>query len=209
MKDTFSPGWSSAAGLPAATPRLMQARRLALAGCFEIEAFHAADGRGSFTKLFSAGSDLPGVPGPLTLGELFVTHSRLGVLRGMHLQEPPFDQHKLVFCISGAAHDVLIDLRCGSSTEGQMFETTLSGGCGRAILVAPGVAHGFLTTADDTVILYCTTRPYSSVHDTGVRWDSIGASWPISPTVVSERDSGLPPIDEYQSPFVFEDEAES
>lgn len=171
-------------------------------GCFLLQAAQSSDARGSFTKLISVGPGYEdGIPDALSLGEVFLTRSRLGVLRGMHLQEPPFDQHKLVYCLEGLAYDVLVDLRRGSPTESLIYASELSPDTAQAILVPPGVAHGFLALADATSMLYCTTRPYSPEHDSGVRWDSIGARWPRQPDTVSARDLGLPALGQYVSPF--------
>lgn len=172
-----------------------------LPGCRLIRAFQADDARGSFTKVFSAGSC-----GRFSLGEVFITTSNQGVLRGMHLQEPPHAHHKLVFCPRGRAYDVLVDLRLGSPTRGKLYECELSAASGVALSIAPGVAHGFLALDDDTVMLYCTTEPHAPESDKGVHWDSIGAAWPMAPDVVSERDKALPPLGSYASPFTYDPE---
>jgi dTDP-4-dehydrorhamnose 3,5-epimerase len=171
---------------------------ISLPGCQAIRAFRASDRRGSLTKIFSA-QDC----GYLSLGEVFYTTSARGVLRGMHVQEPPHAQHKLVYCASGRAYDVLVDLRLGSPTYGAIYECTLSALPGTALLIAPGVAHGFLALDDDTVMIYCTTSVHAPESDTGVHWTTISASWPMEPTVVSERDQLLPPLGQYHSPFRF------
>lgn len=183
--------------------RAVRVERTEIPGCLVMEAFHATDDRGSLTKVYSsAASPLAGGVA-FTLSEVFFTRSRCGVLRGMHLQEPPFDQHKLVSCVAGAVFDVLVDLRRGSPMEGRLLEFTMSSNRPQAILIPPGVAHGFLSLADKTIVMYCTTAPHSPAHDSGVRWNSVGATWPLEPTVVSTRDSLLPPMSEYQSPFTF------
>lgn len=167
-------------------------------GCRRIRAFRATDDRGSLTKVFSSEH-----LGSHSMGEVFVTVSEKGVLRGMHIQEPPHEHHKLVSCLAGEAFDVLVDLRRGSPTQGRVYECTLSPQSGTALFVPPGVAHGFLALTPDTVMLYCTTSPHAPACDRGVRWDSIGAHWPVQPRVVSPRDQDLPPLDQYMSPFAF------
>ncbi len=177
----------------------MAAEELVLPGCQSITALSASDPRGHFTKVFSANQS-----DALLLGEVFYTVSALGVLRGMHLQEPPYAQHKLVFCLSGIAYDVLVDLRVGSPTYGGLYETVLSPSNGTALLVAPGVAHGFMALDDETIMIYCTTSVHAAESDRGVHWTTVGASWPMEPTVVSERDRALPALADYRSPFRFQ-----
>jgi dTDP-4-dehydrorhamnose 3,5-epimerase len=167
-------------------------------GCRRVTAFRADDARGSLTKIFSSEQI-----GPHLLGEVFVTASDQGALRGMHLQEPPHEHHKLVFCLVGEAHDVLVDVRRGSPTQGLVYECSLSPQSGTALWIPPGVAHGFLALTDGTVMLYCTTSAHRPGYDCGVRWDSIDAHWPSHPRVVSRRDEDLPPLDHYATPFDF------
>jgi len=169
-----------------------------LPDCQLIRAFQFEDARGSFIKLFSVVSC-----GDFSLGEVFITTSKRGVLRGMHLQEPPHAHQKLVFCMRGRAYDVLVDLRMESPAYGKLYECELSPTSGMALSIAPGVAHGFLALDEDTVMLYCTTHPHFPDSDKGVRWDSIGAAWPMIPSSISLRDKALPPLHNYISPFIY------
>ena len=178
---------------------ILGSEETSLRGCRLIRAFRANDARGSFAKVFSADSC-----GRFSLGEVFITTSSRGVLRGMHLQEPPHAHRKLVFCQRGRAYDVMIDLRLGSPTHGRLYECELSPASGVALLVSAGVAHGFLALDDDTVMLYCTTGPHAPESDKGVHWDSIGAAWPMAPRVVSGRDEALLPLGSYVSPFIYD-----
>lgn len=177
----------------------MKVQETALSGCFLISGIRAMDSRGVFSKCFS-NSGLP----CLKVEELFYTVSARGTLRGMHLQEPPFQQHKLVFCVGGHAFDAMVDLRVGSPTYGEVWTCSLSANEPHAVLIAPGVAHGFLAHEDNTVLVYATTSAYSPEHDRGVRWDSIGLDWPFSPSHVSPRDLTLPALCDYESPFCVE-----
>jgi dTDP-4-dehydrorhamnose 3,5-epimerase len=177
----------------------MHIEDLSIPGCRRLTGLTTADDRGSFAKLFSS-SWL----GRHALGEVFVSESDEGVLRGLHMQEPPYEQHKLVSCLGGRAYDVVVDLRRGSPTEGRLVECELDAGNATALWLPPGVAHGFLALTPATVMLYCTTSPHSPEHDSGVRWDSVGASWPAVPAVISARDRGLQPFEAYESPFAYE-----
>lgn len=167
---------------------------LDIPGCARIENTHVVDARGSFTKCYGEGL------GPrFTLAECFVTVSCKGTLRGMHLHQPPFHQWKLVSCVQGAAFDVLVDLRRDSPTFRRTYACQLGPEPTSSLLVAPGVAHGFLALTDGTILMYCTSSLHSVDHDRGVRWDSIDVDWPAAPSVISARDAAMPPLADYEA----------
>ena len=80
--------------------------------------------------------------------------SAKGVLRGLHFQRPPHAQAKLVRCVIGAVHDVVVDLRDGSPTFGRGLSVTLDAGTGDQLYVPAGFAHGFMTLTPDTRVAY-------------------------------------------------------
>ena len=172
---------------------------LPLTGCKALTVYQSTDRRGSFTKLFS--SDWLN---PIQLGEIFLTVSEIGALRGLHVQAPPAAQSKLVFCAEGKVHDVLVDLRTGSPTQGEIYECLLSPETGTALWMPPGVAHGFLTLEGPALMAYATTSAHLPSSDGGVRWDSVGAHWPRRPRIISPRDDALPSFAEYETPFSYE-----
>lgn len=164
-----------------------------LPGCLVFEAFGVDDDRGSFRKPFSAGWG--GAFANFTAREFFYSSSRRGVLRGMHLQTDSAAHAKIVFCIAGEILDVLVDLRHGPGF-GAHFTRQLSVDNRQAVLVPPGIAHGFLTLSEGATVGYLTATPHDPAHDTGVRWDSFGFVWPPV-AIVSERDAALPPLRDF------------
>jgi dTDP-4-dehydrorhamnose 3,5-epimerase len=116
--------------------------------------------------------------------------ARRGTLRGMHYQLAPRAETKVVRCIRGALHDVILDLRRGSPTFGRSFGAELSAENRRMMYVPKGFAHGFVTLADDTEALYLVDEPYAPEQERGVRWDDprFGIRWPIPPVVLSDKD---------------------
>jgi len=171
---------------------------LRLPGCRLIQAFCAEDPRGTFVKFLQTGE---GAPFPAA--EAFVTWSDRGAVRGMHAQEPPHAHAKLVCCVAGRAFDVLTDLRAGAPTFGLSETLVLDASAPTAVLIPPGVAHGFQALEAGTALIYLTTSRHAPSHDRGVRWDSVGVVWPLSVGVLSERDAALPPLSDYVSPFRF------
>lgn len=118
-------------------------------------------------------------------------------LRGMHYQEAPHEQGKLVTCVSGQAYDVALDLRPASPTYLQWHGELLSENSGIVLHVPKGCAHGFLTLEPRTSVLYFTTAAYAPASGRTFRWDDPAASilWPLPPEtspVLNPRDAEAP-----------------
>jgi dTDP-4-dehydrorhamnose 3,5-epimerase len=96
--------------------------------------------------------------------------------------------------VRGAVFDVAVDLRAGSPTQGRWVGETLSADNGTALYVAPGLAHGFQTLADDTDVLYQITPAFRAGHGAGVRWDdsAFAIVWPLPNPILSPRDAAYP-----------------
>ena len=163
--------------------------------CFE-------DNRGNFVKTFQSEffSEIGIHFQPV---EEFYSTSRKGVLRGMHFQLPPHDHDKLVYCIRGRVMDVLLDLRKSSPTYGRSFGNEISANNHLMFYIPKGVAHGFLSLEDDSVLVYKTTTIHFPSHDAGVRWDSFGYIWPdlTANSIISPRDCKFPSLEEFKTPF--------
>lgn len=121
-------------------------------------------------------------------------NTRRGTLRGLHFQREPHAEAKLVRCTRGRAWDVAVDLREGSPTWARWFGLELNPDEHTMLYVPPGCAHGYLTLADDTEMLYHTSAFYSPDATAGRRWDdpTFAIEWPAPVTVVSEQDRDWP-----------------
>lgn len=174
---------------------------LGLPGLLLSSGASTSDGRGDFTKVLS-GADpvLDGFVGR----EVFWTRSAKGVLRGMHFQLPPEATSKLVFVVNGTIRDFVLDLRVGSPTEGNLVEVSLSPTDG-ALMVPKGCAHAYESLEDNTIVCYVQDVPFGTPECyAGIRPDSAGIV-PQSPKViVAPRDSDLPRLEDFISPFVFD-----
>ncbi len=115
---------------------------------------------------------------------------RMGTIRGMHYQVPPYSEIKLVRCIAGAVIDVAIDLRKGSATYLKWVSVELSAENKRMIYIPEGFAHGFQTLVDDCELLYHHTAYYTPGSEAGIRYDdpAIKISWPLPGADISDRD---------------------
>jgi dTDP-4-dehydrorhamnose 3,5-epimerase len=113
-----------------------------------------------------------------------------GTLRGLHFQNPPHSEVKLVRCFRGAIWDVVVDIRSNSKTYGQWYGTELSAENRKMMYVPEGFAHGFISLTNDSEILYMVSSTYSNGSEGTLRWDDSFhcIEWPISPSIISDKD---------------------
>lgn len=114
-----------------------------------------------------------------------------GIIRGLHLQEPPFAETKLVRCIRGAIMDVFVDLRNGSETFCKVDYIELSEYNRKMVLIPRGFAHGFCTLTETTEVLYKVDNTYSKENEIGILWNDkdLNIAWPVTKPIISQKDS--------------------
>ncbi|MFL5763430.1 MAG: dTDP-4-dehydrorhamnose 3,5-epimerase [Bacteroidia bacterium] len=129
--------------------------------------------------------------------------SHSGVLRGLHFQNPPFAQGKLVRTIKGAILDVAVDIRRNSSTYGQHLSIELTEANKTMLWIPEGFAHGFLTLADHTIFSYKCTNVYNKASEGSIYWNDpdLKIDWKIKDPVLSEKDKIVNSFREYWSQF--------
>ena len=184
----------------------MRVRATAIQGLLRIEPSAANDQRGSFIKTFRM-QEFQELGLATAFKEEYYSTSRHRVLRGMHLQIPPYEHAKIVCCMVGKVIDATVDLRIGSPTFGQSAMFELNGSRGDMLYIPVGVAHGFYVPGESATLMYKVTAVYSREHDCGIRWDSAGIPWPDTSPIVSERDCSLPALADFCSPFCYMDGA--
>jgi dTDP-4-dehydrorhamnose 3,5-epimerase len=124
-----------------------------------------------------------------------LTHTRQrGMIRGLHYQDQPKAESKLIRCSAGAVFDVVVDVRIGSASYGRWAAFELTAQNGLAVYVPVGFAHGFQCLQDHSEVFYQMSEFYYPELSRGIRWNdsSVGVKWPISDPVLSERDRELP-----------------
>ncbi len=130
--------------------------------------------------------------------------SQKNVLRGLHFQNPPFAQGKLVRVVKGAVLDVAVDLRGKSATYGQWEAVELSEENKLMYWIPPGFAHGFLTLRDDTVFTYKCTNIYNKESEGSILWNdnSLNIEWNLSEKpILSQKDKESPIFSDFISLF--------
>ncbi|WP_200763284.1 dTDP-4-dehydrorhamnose 3,5-epimerase family protein [Nitrosophilus alvini] len=162
------------------------------------------DSRGSFLKIFN-NETFQKFGINFSIKESYYSISKKDVIRGMHFQIPPKEHLKLVYVPKGRIIDIVVDIRKGSPTYGKYFEIELNEENGKALIIPIGLAHGFKSIENDTIVVYMQSSSYDRECDKGIKYDSFGYDWKIDHPILSERDKTFPPLNEFISPFKFGD----
>jgi dTDP-4-dehydrorhamnose 3,5-epimerase len=181
-----------------------QFQRLGLPEVICIRAQSFADNRGFFLETYKHSAfSASGIP------DRFVqdnhSHSRRGVLRGLHYQKEPMAQAKLVMVVRGEVFDVAVDIRKGSPTYGHWLGMTLSADEFCMLYIPAGFAHGFCVLSEKADLLYKVTDEYAPDLERGIVWNDpeIGIQWPITNPSLSDRDAQLPPLKQADNNLVY------
>ncbi|MBP3710265.1 MAG: dTDP-4-dehydrorhamnose 3,5-epimerase family protein [Treponema sp.] len=158
------------------------------------------DNRGVFKKIFSA-DEYERLGLTTELRESYFSVNKQDVIRGMHFQVPPADHIKIVYVLSGAITDVVLDIRKNSKTYEEVYSIKLSADDGQFIYIPKGFAHGFASLEDNTIVHYLQTSCYNAECDCGISYDSIGYNWNIEHPIVSGRDLSHPKLADFKNPF--------
>lgn len=167
----------------------------ALRGVVVVEPDPVHDERGSFARAWDASAfHAAGLSGRLEQCNVS-RNPRRGTLRGLHWQDAPHEEAKLVRCVRGRVFDVAVDMRPGD-TYLKWWGDELHADSGRGLYIPDGVAHGFLTLEDNSDVEYLMTADYSPEHARGLRFDdaAVGVTWPADPVIVSPRDLAFPSV---------------
>ncbi|MBL0104503.1 MAG: dTDP-4-dehydrorhamnose 3,5-epimerase [Bacteroidetes bacterium] len=167
-------------------------------GVLLIEPRVFSDSRGAFFETFNEKA----------LAEIGITArfvqdnqsiSKKGVIRGLHLQHPPYEQGKLVRVARGSVLDVALDLRAGSPTFGRHYSVELNQENQLSLWIPPGFAHGFVALEEDTVFLYKVTNYYHPQSESGIIYNDVDLNidWKVTNPIVSEKDKILPSFKEF------------
>lgn len=156
-----------------------------------------ADNRGFFQELFRE-TGLPKEATPFGVRQVSRTMNRSGALRGLHVTDVPPGQAKYVTCLSGRAHDVVVDVRVGSPTFGEHVAIELTASNGRSIYVAQGMAHGYVALEDKTSILYLHDAEYLPERDKNIQAldEALEIDWPLKEHLRSPKDIAAPTLAE-------------
>lgn len=181
----------------------MKFRETDIPGAWVIGMDKREDERGYFARVWCA-NELHSLGLNAGLSQVNTALSlRAGTLRGMHFQMASHAEVKIVRCLRGAVFDVVLDLRRRSPTFRQWFGLALTPDSGEMLYIPKGCAHGYLTQADNTELLYFTSHSYVANAANGVRHDdpAFGIQWPGAINVISQADRSWPTFTNSQEYF--------
>jgi dTDP-4-dehydrorhamnose 3,5-epimerase len=161
-----------------------------LPGAVVVRLDRHSDDRGFFARTWCA-REFASEGLPSSLAQCSVSwNERRHTLRGMHWEDAPRRESKVVRCTRGAIFDVVVDLRPESPTYLRHVSLWLDADDRCAVFIPPGMAHGFLTMEDGTEVSYQMDSFYAPGAERGARWDdpAFSIAWPATPAVLSERD---------------------
>ncbi len=177
-------------------------------GVLIIEPKVFSDARGYFLESFNAKEFEEKTGLNINFVQDNESMSSYGVMRGLHFQNPPYTQSKLVRCVKGAVLDVAVDIRTGSPTYGKHVAVKLTKDNHRQFFVPRGFAHGFAVLSRTAVFQYKCDNFYAPQADGGISIldDSLGINWiiPTEKALLSEKDTKHPCLQDFDSPFVCE-----
>jgi dTDP-4-dehydrorhamnose 3,5-epimerase len=156
-----------------------------------------ADARGFLARLFCA-EELASAGWHKPVAQINQTHTQKpGTVRGLHFQNSPYTEMKLVTCVRGLVWDVAVDLRANSPTFLQWYAVELSAANHRALLIPEGFAHGFQTLSDECELIYLHTVAYAQAAEAGLNPQDpmLSINWPKPITELSTRDAKHPMLD--------------
>ena len=178
----------------------MKVQPLEIDECFLIDHQVFLDERGYFREWFKS-KDIAEIGDIFDVAQANLSFSRKNVIRGMHYSLSPFGQSKLITCISGKILDVIIDLRTDSPTFMMQEQIELTGETGYCIKIPSGVAHGFLSQSENSVVSYLLTSAYDPETEKSLNpfdrtlqidW----GKWNSEAFILSERDLSAMSFDE-------------
>jgi dTDP-4-dehydrorhamnose 3,5-epimerase len=181
----------------------MLIRPLQIADAFEVQLEARQDVRGYFMRSYDSGIFARHDLKDSWVQENEAFSIQKGIIRGLHFQKPPYAETKFVRVARGAILDVFVDIRRSSPSFRKWEMIELSETNHRAVYIPKGCAHGYCTLTDSSVVLYKVDQFYAPQFEGGLRWNDseLAIPWPATEPIISTKDSVLPVLRDFVSPF--------
>lgn len=183
----------------------MEVIKTEIEGVFIIEPRVFGDARGYFFESFNAREFAEKTGMEVNFVQDNESMSHYGVLRGLHFQQPPFAQSKLVRVVKGKVLDIAVDIREGSPTYGKYVSVELTEDNHRQFFMTKGFAHGFSVLSDEVIFQYKCDEFYAPQSEGAIAWNDpdLAIDWhiPIDKVILSEKDKKHPFLRDFKTPF--------
>lgn len=178
----------------------MQFSETKIKGCFLVSPEPLSDERGWFARVFCEDEFKKHLNVDLKFVQ--INHSfnaKKGTFRGMHFQQAPYSEDKLIRCIAGSVMDIVLDLRKESPTFMHWMGVELSAKNRQLIFLPKGLAHGFQTLEDNTELIYHHTTAYHKEADRGILYNDprVNIHLPLDVSMISEKDKSYSVLDNH------------
>ena len=184
---------------------MIEVKKTSIEGVLIIEPKVFGDARGYFLESFNAKEFAEKTGMSINFVQDNESMSSYGVMRGLHFQNPPYTQSKLVRCVKGAVLDVAVDIRKGSPTYGKHVAVELTEDNHCQFFVPRGFAHGFAVLSETAVFQYKCDNFYAPQADGGISIldGSLGIDWriPTEKALLSDKDTKHALLKDFDSPF--------
>jgi len=184
----------------------MEVIKTEIEGVFIIEPRVFGDARGYFFESFNAKEFAEKTGLQVNFVQDNESMSHYGVLRGLHFQQPPYAQSKLVRVVKGRVLDVAVDIRVGSPTFGKYVSVELTEENHRQFFMGKGFAHGFSVLSDEVIFQYKCDDFYAPQSEGAIAWNDpdLAIDWqiPVDKVLLSDKDKQHPFLRDFQSPFI-------
>ena len=181
----------------------MKITKTPISGLLLLQPTFYEDHRGRFVESWNSSAFDRAVGREVSFVQDNESHSKAHVLRGLHFQNPPASQGKLVRVSQGSILDVAVDLRLSSPTYGMHYAVQLDSALGLQFWIPEGFAHGFLALEADTKVQYKCTSPYNSECENALLWNDpgLGIDWGVEAPILSDKDLKASLFQDFKSPF--------
>jgi dTDP-4-dehydrorhamnose 3,5-epimerase len=154
--------------------------QLAISGAYVVTPKQHGDSRGLFSEVFKLPDFASATGRALELKQANLSVSTAGTIRGVHFADVPPSQAKYIMCVKGALLDIIVDIRVGSPTFGQVETVLLDDENRRSAFLSEGLGHAFCALEDGTTAIYFCTEPYAPTREHGINPldPQLGIAWP-------------------------------
>lgn len=183
----------------------MEVIKTEIEGVVIIEPRVFGDARGYFFESFNAREFAEKTGMQVNFVQDNESMSHYGVLRGLHFQQPPFAQSKLVRVVKGRVLDIAVDIRVGSPSYGKYVSVELTEDNHRQFFMSKGFAHGFSVLSDEVIFQYKCDEFYAPQSEGAIAWNDpdLAIDWqiPADKVLLSDKDKKHPFLRDFKSPF--------